>query len=109
ARQCLDLLRPRRERPGSRRAADERDELAASHSITSVARNRMEVGTVRPIAFAVWRLTTRENLVGACTGRLAGFSPLRMRSTYDAAARNESARSTPYEIKPPLNTWNRQA
>jgi hypothetical protein len=59
------------------------------YSITSVARKRMAVGTVRPSVFAVLRLTTRENLVGACTGRLAGFLPRRMRSTYDAEARNE--------------------
>jgi hypothetical protein len=32
------LLRPRRERPRHRCAADERDELAAFHSITSSAR-----------------------------------------------------------------------
>ena len=32
-------------------------------------------------AFAVLRLMTSSYLVGACTGRSAGFSPLRMRST----------------------------
>ena len=31
-------------------------------------------------AFAVLRLIASSYLVGACTGRLAGFSPLRMRS-----------------------------
>jgi len=38
----LDLLRARRERPRNRRAAEQRDELAASHrhSITSSARKR---------------------------------------------------------------------
>ena len=66
-----------------------------SYSITSSARSRMDVGTVRPSAIAVLRLTTSANLVGACTGRLAAFSPLRMRSTYDAAARNELAMSAP--------------
>ena len=35
----------------------------------------------RPSAFAVLRLITNSYLVGACTGRSAGFSPLRMRST----------------------------
>ena len=34
---------------------------------------------------AALRLTTSSYLVGACTGRSAGFSPLRMRSTYPAA------------------------
>ena len=35
----------------------------------------------RPSALAVLRLITSSYLVGACTGRSAGFSPLRMRST----------------------------
>jgi transposase len=34
-----------------------------------------------PSAFAVLRLITNSYLVGACTGRSAGFSPLRMRLT----------------------------
>ena len=33
------------------------------------------------LAFAVLRLITSSYFVGACTGRSAGFSPLRMRST----------------------------
>src|SRR5262249_92313 len=74
------LLRPRRERP-RRRAADERDERAAVHSITSSARASSAGGTSRPRAFAVLRLMTSSYLFGACTGRSAGFSPLRMRST----------------------------
>ena len=40
---------------------------------------------MRPIALAVLRLIINSYLVGACTGRLAGFSPLRIRSTYPAA------------------------
>ena len=36
---------------------------------------------VRPVWFAVFRLTTSSYFVGACTGRSAGFSPFRMRST----------------------------
>src|SRR5262245_45259221 len=76
----LTLLRPRRERP-RRRAAEQSDELAASHSITSSARASSDGGTSRPRAFAVLRLITSSYLVGACTGRSAGFSPLRMRST----------------------------
>ena len=49
----LALLRARRERP-RRRAAEERDELAALHSITSSARASSEGGTVRPSILAVW-------------------------------------------------------
>src|SRR6516225_4014035 len=51
------------------------------HSITSSARASSVGGTSRPSAFAVLRLMTSSNLVGACTGRLPAFSPLRMRST----------------------------
>src|SRR5205823_1908924 len=54
------LLRPRRERPRCR-AADERDELAPFHSITSSARSRKDSGIVRPSAFAVVRFTMRLN------------------------------------------------
>src|SRR5262249_6221816 len=75
------LLRARRERPHCRRAAEERDEVAAGHSITWSARASRLSGTVRPRALAVLRLITSSYLVGACTGRSAGFSPLRMRST----------------------------
>src|SRR5262245_7974415 len=81
------LLRPRDDRP-RRHAAEQRDELAAvTHSITSSARASSVGGTSRPSAFAVLRLITSSYLVGACTGRSAGFSPLRMRSTYPAARR----------------------
>ena len=51
------------------------------YSITSSARASSDGGTVRPSVFAVLRLITSSYLVGACTGRSAGFSPLRMRST----------------------------
>src|SRR5262245_48087539 len=74
-------LRARRERPRLRRAAKQRDELAAPHSMTSSARASKVGGTVRPSALAVFKLITKSNLVGACTGKSAGFSPLRMRST----------------------------
>src|SRR5262245_45547820 len=76
----LRLLRTRRTRPCGR-AADQRDELPALHSITSSTRASRLGGTSRPSAFAVLRLITSSNLVGFCTGRSAGFSPLRMRST----------------------------
>src|SRR5262249_38095243 len=56
--------------------------LASRHrySITPSARATRLVGTSRPSAFAVLRLMTSSYVVGACTGRSAGFSPLR-RST----------------------------
>src|SRR5215475_14472204 len=55
-------------------------ELKRSYSITASAVASSVLGTVRLSAFAVVRLMTSSYLVGACTGRLAGFSPLRMRS-----------------------------
>src|SRR5262249_45531486 len=79
------LLRTCRERPCSR-AAEQRDEPPPlhrrGHSMTSSARARRSLsGIWRPSAFAVLRLMTNSYLVGACTGRSAGFSPLRIRST----------------------------
>jgi hypothetical protein len=56
----------------------------------SKARASNDGGTVSPSAFAVLRLMTSSYLVGACTGMLAGFSPLRMRSTQDADRRYRS-------------------
>ena len=79
-RQCR-LLRARRERPRRRRATEQRDELAPSHSITSSARASSVGGTSRPSALAVLRLITSSNLVGCMTGRSAGLAPLRMRPT----------------------------
>ena len=52
-----------------------------AYSITSSARESNCGGTVRPSALAVLRLITSSNLVGACTGKSPGFSPLRIRST----------------------------
>src|SRR5262249_57364822 len=75
------LLRAGRERPRCRRTAEQRYEIAPLHSITSSARASTVGGISRPSAFAVLRLITVSYLVGACTGRSAGFSPLRMRST----------------------------
>src|SRR5262249_42005275 len=83
-----------RERPRGR-AAEQRDEIAPFHSITSSVRASSDGGISRPSAFAVLRLITSSYLVGACTGRSAGFSPLRMRSTYPAARRKGSVVSGP--------------
>ena len=75
---AVGLLRARSERP-RRRAAEERDELAASHSMITSAMASNVGGTISPSAFADLRLITSSNLVGCITGRSAGFSPLRMR------------------------------
>src|SRR5215813_6365324 len=75
----LRLLRARRERPRGRRAAQQGDERASFHSITSSARPDSGSGTVMPSALAVLRLMISSTLVTCWTGRSAGFSPLRMR------------------------------
>src|SRR5262249_895259 len=72
------LLRASCERPCGR-AAEQSDELAAVHSITSSTVICMIIGTVRPSAFAVLRLMIRSSFTACWTGRSAGFSPLRMR------------------------------
>ena len=59
------LLRARRERPGGSRAAEQRDERAPLHSITSSARASRVAGTSRPSVLAVLRLITNSYLVGA--------------------------------------------
>src|SRR5262249_47538912 len=74
------LLRACRERP-RRRAADSQDEIAPPHSITSSARASKVGGKVMPRVLAVLRFRTRSNLVGCCTGRSPGFSPLSTRPT----------------------------
>src|SRR5262249_55304165 len=68
------LLRARRERPrGS--AAEQRDELAPPHSITSSAMERTSPGMIRPRALAVLRLISSSNLPDCATGRSAGRAP----------------------------------
>src|SRR4051812_7491507 len=77
----LALLRPRGKRPRCRRAAKQRDELAALHSITSSARSKNDSGIASPSAFAVVRLRTRSNLVGCSTGSSPGLAPRKILST----------------------------
>src|SRR5262249_4721538 len=84
---CLDVARSHRlSREGSARSEENPYDsqwscIATFHSITSSARASTLAGISMPSAFAVLRLIASSNLVGACTGRSAGFSPLRMRST----------------------------
>src|SRR5215472_5705357 len=73
------LLRAGHERPRCGRAAEQRDERAAFHSITSSAATSSLSGTVRPSVLAVWWLITSSSLVDCTTGRSAGLAPLRTR------------------------------
>src|SRR5262249_1239611 len=78
-RQLRCLLRARHTRPSGCRAAEQRDELAALHSITSSALASSVAGTLRPSILPVSALMTSSNLDGCTTGKSAGFAPLRMR------------------------------
>src|SRR5262249_40671091 len=84
------LLRARHERPPDRRAADQHDEGATLHSITSSAMASTFDGTVIPSALAVVRLMTSSNLVGCSTGMSPGFVPRRILSTKSAMRRNRA-------------------
>jgi hypothetical protein len=67
------------------------------HSMTSLARSRIDGGKARPSTFADLRLTTISNLVGCSTGRSPGFfpqptarldpSPARVKNRFAAAPR----------------------
>src|SRR5262249_47045723 len=83
-------VRARRERPRRRRPADQGDELAPLHSISSSARSRNDSGIVRPSPLAVVRLMTRSNFVGCSTGMSAGLAPCKILSTISAVRRNRS-------------------
>ena len=56
-------------------------DIRRTYSITSSANKRKDSGIVRPRFLAVFKLTTRLNLVGSCTGSSAGFAPRNTRST----------------------------
>src|SRR5262249_17405691 len=73
------LLCARRERPRGCRA-EKRDELAASHSITSSARPSSCGGSVNPSALAVLTLMMSVNRVGCSTGKSPGLAPFRILS-----------------------------
>src|SRR5262245_27646399 len=87
------LLRPCRQRPRRRRGAEEGEEGTAvhgcpHHSITSSAKASSGSGMVKLSVLAVLRLMMKSNLVGCCTGRSWGFSPLRIRPEYTPNWRN---------------------
>ena len=70
-------------------------DIPDTHSITSSARNRIDVGMSMPMARAVLRLTIVVNFVARSTGRSAGFAPLRILSTKTAARRSISGKFIP--------------
>src|SRR5262249_40507287 len=78
----LALLRAARKGPCGRVAAEQRDEVASLHSITSSARASSDGETSSPSTLAVVMLIMKSNLVGCSTGRSLGFAPRRILSTY---------------------------
>src|SRR5262249_5817480 len=100
------LLRARRQRPRCR-AAEQRDEVAARHSITSSAMASTFDGTVIPSALAVVRLMTSSNFVGCSTGISPGFVPRRILSTKSAVRRNRAGKLAPYDMRAPNETKSR--
>jgi hypothetical protein len=82
---CISQAAARRKRPSRRRAAEQRYELAAFHSMTSSARNRTDCGTAIPSVLAVLRLIARTNFVGCSIGMSPGLAPFRILSTKLAA------------------------
>src|SRR5262249_41924871 len=86
------LLRARRERP-SGHAAEQRDELAPFHSITSLATESSVGGIVRPSALAVLRLITsytRLDWVSA-SGKF-GFTSMPIATAFGTISCNNSSR-----------------
>ena len=67
-----------------RRAAEQRDELAPPHSITSSARASSDGGTIRPSILAVLRLITNSNLVGLYDRQVGGLRALEDAAGIDA-------------------------
>ena len=76
-------------------ATEQRDELAALHSITSSAR-ASNVGAIsKPMALAVLRLTISSNFVGCSTGRSSGLAPRRTLASIRAHCRKKSEKCGP--------------
>src|SRR5262245_62336858 len=75
--------------------------LRVSYLITSSARCSNAAGIVAPRALAVFSLTTSSNFEGCSMGRLPGGVPFKILSTKVAARRPMSAKSGPYDMRPP--------
>lgn len=93
---CPQFLPPRRNfMHRSERGEASQADLGQTYSITSSARNKVAVGSVIPIAFAVFRLIANSKRSGCSTGRSAGFAPRKIFATNEAPRRITQAKSTP--------------
>ena len=90
----IDTLLSFRAFPRSR-DQQKRDEIPASHSISSSARASNAGGTVRPIALAVLRFTTKSNFAGCSIGRSWGRAPCKIFEISPKTCRKASCRRVP--------------
>src|SRR5262249_34809320 len=86
----IGWLCPPGERPHGCRTAQQRDEVASLHSITSSVSASSLSGISRPSVLAVLRLITNSYFVGTITGKSEGLVPLRMRPAQTPACRYAS-------------------
>src|SRR5262249_24787098 len=102
------LLRLAAERPSEDAPTHHRDERSPVHYwMISSARVSTDCGIVSPRALAVLRLMTKSNLVDCSTGSSDGLAPRRIWSIRYAARRYMSARSGPYDMRPPFSVNSR--
>jgi transposase InsO family protein len=85
---CYLCLRPFSPRPDCGPSILDSCSRRNGYSLTRSARIRMDWGTVRPSAFAVFRLTASSNVVGCSIGSSPGLAPRRILSTKPAARGN---------------------
>src|SRR5262245_49393032 len=76
--------------------------LATGRFVTLLPVSILQI--VRPMAFAVLRLTANSNFVGCSMGKSFGCRPCNILSTNFALCRNKAGPSAPYDIRPPLST-----
>jgi hypothetical protein len=78
--------------------------VSSLHSSSASARSKNVSGIVRPMAFAVLRLTASSNFVGCSMGKSFGCRPCNILCTNFALCRKMAGPSAPYDIRPPAST-----
>jgi hypothetical protein len=104
-RRSGDLGRTCRSEPPSLLGeAVSRLEIALGHSRSASARAKNASGILRPICFALFRLTASSNFVVCSMGKSFGCPPSKILCTYLALRRSKAGPSAPYDIRPPAST-----